>query len=64
MIRRKCEYALYKGEELLGIGTAEELAEQLGVAPKTIHFYASPAYHKRTTERARRLVLLGIADEI
>lgn len=27
------EYALYKGDELLAMGTKREIAEQLGVCP-------------------------------
>ncbi|HFU3700082.1 TPA: hypothetical protein ACGOZJ_002151 [Streptococcus suis] len=51
------EYALYKGDELLAIGTAMELAERFGVKVSTIHFYKSPVYIKRTNEsKARRLV--------
>lgn len=30
------EYALYKGEELLAMGTKREIAEQLGVSAGTI----------------------------
>lgn len=52
-------YALYKGEELLEIGTKKELAERFGVKVKTISFYNTPAYTKRTSsEKGRRLVVL------
>ncbi|MBY4981964.1 hypothetical protein K6V42_06960 [Streptococcus suis] len=51
------EYALYKGDKLLAIGTEKELAEQFDVKVSTIHFYKSPTYIKRTNEmKARRLV--------
>lgn len=40
-------FALYKGDELIDVGTARELAERQGVKPSTIGFMASPAYHKR-----------------
>lgn len=40
-------YALYKGEELLMIGTADEIAKYQNVKKKTILFYQSPAYLKR-----------------
>lgn len=52
------EYALYKGEELLAIGTKREIAEQLGVSASTIGYYGTPVYARRTTERGRRLVEL------
>ena len=41
------EYALYKGEECLAIGTRKDLAKQFNVKLKTIDFYKSPAYLKR-----------------
>ncbi|HFI0306354.1 TPA: hypothetical protein ACGOVM_002293 [Streptococcus suis] len=57
MVAHEKEYALYKGDELLAIGTAMELAERFGVKVSTIHFYKSPAYIKRTNEsKARRLI--------
>ena len=36
------EYALYKGEELLAIGTKRELAEKFNVKERTITFYMTP----------------------
>ncbi|MEG3298193.1 hypothetical protein [Streptococcus suis] len=57
MVAHEKEYALYKGDKLLVIGTAKELAEQFGVKVSTIHFYKSPTYTERTNEmKARRLV--------
>lgn len=32
------EYALYKGDELLSVGTIKELAEQFKVGERTIFF--------------------------
>lgn len=53
------EYVLYKGEELLAMGTKREIAEQLGVSPSTIGYYRTPVYAQRTSEeRGRRLVEL------
>lgn len=47
------EYALYKGEELLAMGTKREIAEQLGVSVNSISHYGKP---RRTSENGRRLV--------
>ncbi|MCK3935693.1 hypothetical protein HCC45_05025 [Streptococcus suis] len=44
MVAHEKEYALYKGDKLLAIGTAKELAERFGVKVSTIHFYKSPTY--------------------
>lgn len=52
------EYALYKGDELLAMGTKREIAEKLGVSVSTITYYGTPSYAKRTSENARRLVEL------
>ena len=52
-------YALYKGDKLLGIGTAQELAELTGVSVSTIHYYNPPTYQRRTNpDRARRLIAI------
>lgn len=45
------EYAVYKGENLLCIGTVRECAESLGVLPATIKFYTTPTYQKRIDKR-------------
>lgn len=50
------EFALYKGEELLAMGTKREIAEQLGVSASTVGYYGTPVYARRTSEKGRRLV--------
>ena len=51
------EYALYKGDKLLAMGTKKEIAKQLGVKTSTIGFYAKSSYAKRTSEeKGRRLI--------
>ena len=42
------EYALYKGDELLGIGTLAELAKQQNVKERTIYYYSMPAYQRKS----------------
>lgn len=51
------EYALYKGDELLAMGTKREIAEQLGVSANTVS-YGTPAYARRTSDNGRRLIEL------
>lgn len=41
------EYALYKGEEPLQIGTIQEIANAENVKEDTIRFYMTPSYRKR-----------------
>jgi len=53
------EYALYKGEDILAIGTLEEIAASLGVAVETVKFYGMPSYLKRIKgQNARELIEL------
>lgn len=53
---RAKEFALYKGEELLAMGTKREIAEQLGASASTIGYYGTPVYARRTSGNGRRLV--------
>lgn len=53
------QFAVYKGEEFLGVGTARELAEQLGVMPETIEFYATSSNTKRDHGNRRIAVRLN-----
>lgn len=41
------DYAVYKGDELVIIGTAKECAEYMGVKENTIRVYASPRRRER-----------------
>ena len=53
------EYALYKGEEIIAMGTKREIAERLGISVHSVDHYGTPAYARRTSEeRGRRLVEL------
>jgi hypothetical protein len=53
------EYALYKGEKLLAIGTRRELAKKFNVKLNTITFYGTPTYQKRNKgDNCRVLVCL------
>lgn len=52
------EYALYKGDELMAMGTKREIAEQLGISVHAVTCYGTPSYARRTSENARRLVEL------
>ncbi|MBF7149980.1 hypothetical protein [Bacillus toyonensis] len=59
------EYAIYKGESLICIGTVQECAQHMGVLPKTILFYKTPAYRKRVASRkkARHYLNVTALDE-
>lgn len=54
------EYALYKGDELLDMGTLKYLSNKYKVKIKSLLFYGSPTYAKSTSEKkGKRLVKLG-----
>lgn len=48
------EYALYKGDELLGIGTLTELAKQRNVKEETIYYYSMPAYQRKPSKASNK----------
>ena len=44
-------FALYKGDDLLGIGTAKELAKERNVKPNFIRYLSTPSNLKRINKR-------------
>ena len=62
MGRHKSEYAIYKGDESIDLGTAEELSKKLGLTVKTIQFLATKAHHNRATSD-NWMVAIRIEDE-
>lgn len=45
------EFAVYKGENLLAIGTAKECAEVMGVRPDYIRWMTTPTAKRRLEAR-------------
>lgn len=45
------EYAVYKGDSVVCIGTLNECAVYMGVLPETVRFYTTPTYQKRVAKR-------------
>ena len=57
-------YAMYKGDELLAMGTIDEIAENLGASVKAVRLIGSPRYEGRTNAgKVMRLVKIEEADE-
>lgn len=56
--KTKSIWALYKGDELIGIGTIQELAELTNVKENSIRFYYSPTYKKRMKNGKNRKTLV------
>lgn len=44
--REPKQYAYYKNDEMIQIGSVEELAEQFGVKKSTIYWYSNPNNHR------------------
>lgn len=61
MATRRQIYAVYRGEENLGDGTAEELAKKLNVSEKTI--YCSVTAARRERDKGKRLVVIKLGKE-
>lgn len=61
MAKRRQIYAVYRGEENLGDGTAEELANKLGIRANTIYSAATVARRKR--DNGKRLVVIKLDKE-
>lgn len=49
-MRKPKDYALYKGDEFIDLGTIEEMSKRLGIAKNTLRFYSTTAYYKRVGE--------------
>lgn len=56
-------YGVYKGDEFITVGTGKECAEALGVSERSLKFYASPTYKKRTTGNALVVIRLEEVEE-
>lgn len=60
------EYAVYRGDELLIIGTIVECAKELNMSEKTIRYYSYPSHLKRITKsqtHGKALVSVLLDDE-
>ncbi|WP_273705531.1 hypothetical protein [Leuconostoc mesenteroides] len=50
-------YELYKGYELLAVGTVAEIASRLGLRKGTVRFYKSPVYQRRVKGENTRMLM-------
>lgn len=55
MAGKKCKkiFAIYKKDELIAMGTADEVAKILKIKQDTVYFYASPANLRREKSRKK-----------
>lgn len=54
------EYALYKGDEILAIGTIEEIAKKMKVDYRTIKFYTTKTWKKRSKGSFKRRTMVEL----
>lgn len=47
------EFAVYKGEDLIVVGTAKECAEEMGVTERYIYWLTMPAAKRRLAKRKK-----------
>ena len=43
-------YVLYRGDDVIDIGTCSEIAERQGVKPGTIYYYSTKAHCKKVKD--------------
>lgn len=53
------EYAVYKGEDLISMGTISEIAKELDVKEATVEYWRTPSYKKRRASNSKAIVYLG-----
>lgn len=54
------QYAMYKGEELLSMGTSKEICKEMGIKKETFHFYRTKHYKnivKNSRLKNRRVII-------
>lgn len=61
VIKMAAEYAVYKGDQFIDLGTTDYLANKFGVPRKTIWYWTAPAYWKKN--KGNSLVAIRIEDD-
>ena len=59
----KKEYAVYRGDTLVAVGTSKEVAEQMGIKQKTLWWYTTPAYKKRVKSGRNKQEVIILDDK-
>ena len=66
----KKEYAAYKGDKFLCLGTVKEIAKFLNVKETTVRWYASSSYYKRIKQTqgkkkySEAIIIIRIEEEL
>ena len=59
------EYALYKGDNFLDIGTIKDLSKRYNISVKTLRWYSTPCYKNKIKNKKniKSYVVVRIEDE-
>lgn len=57
------EYALYRGDEFITLGTVKEIAQYLGVKEASVRFWTMPSYIARIKQYHNSLRAIRIEEE-
>ena len=59
------EYALYKGDNFLDIGTIKELSKRYDISVKTLRWYSTPCYKNKIKNKKniKSYVVVRIEDK-
>lgn len=56
-------YALYHGDKFIDLGTLQYLAKKIGVSLRTMYYYSSPSYRKRSKGSGWIIIRIEEDDE-
>lgn len=62
--RKRWEYAMYKGDEFLCMGTREEICKQMNISIPTFQFYRSTYYNKELLAKGKKRRCIIRVDNI
>lgn len=62
MSREAC-YAVYDGDTFITLGTAKEVAQELGIKPESVSWLTSPTYKKRVKNSDKRRIVIRVDDD-
>src|SRR5699024_6462887 len=61
--RESFDDVVYKGEEILMIGTVKEIAAALGNTESTVKYYTTTSHHKRISERNSETAIIIVREQ-
>lgn len=56
-------YALYKGDELLSLGTIKQISKEMNILESSVRFFGNKTYLERTKGSHNRKILIKIEND-